>query len=400
MTVAVSSTPALVGATAARADRRVGDHAFRRVVTSIVLPMSLTFPLTATSTPAPSERIAEIHADPGFGVHFTDHMAVATWRQGSGWGEDAVVPYGPFQLDPSTAVLHYAQEVFEGLKAYRHADGSIWLFRPERNAQRLQASARRLMLPELPVEDFLTSIEQLVRVDAAWAPDARGGEASLYLRPFMFANEPFLGVRAAQVVTYAVIASPVGPYFPGGVQPVNIWVTDEYSRAGKGGTGAAKCGGNYASSLIAQYEGAEHGCSQVLFGDAGTGVNTEELGGMNIMVVTSEGELIIPELTGTILEGVTCDSILTVAADLGLKPVARTITLAEIFDRVDSGEIVEAFACGTAAVLTPVAEFRSRDGNHVVGGEPGERTMQIRSAILDIQYGRAADTHGWMRRVV
>ena len=362
--------------------------------------MRLTFPTTPTDRASSAGKIADIHADPGFGVHFTDHMAVATWRQGSGWSEDAVVPYGPFQLDPSTAVLHYAQEVFEGLKAYRHADGSIWLFRPERNAQRLQASARRLMLPELAVEDFLTSIEQLVKADAAWVPDAGGGEASLYLRPFMFANESFLGVRAAQTVTYSVIASPVGPYFAGGVQPVNIWVTDRYSRAGKGGTGAAKCGGNYASSLIAQYEGAEYGCSQVLFADAGTGVNTEELGGMNIMVVTAGGELITPALTGTILEGVTRDSILTVASDLGLDPVARPIRLTEIFDRIDSGEIVEAFACGTAAVLTPVAEFRSHQGNHVIGHEPGERTMQIRSAILDVQYGRADDVHGWLRRVV
>jgi branched-chain amino acid aminotransferase len=183
------------------------------------------------------------------------------------------------------------------------------------------------------------------------------------------------------------------------VKPVNIWITDRYSRAGKGGTGAAKCGGNYASSLIAQYEGAEHGCSQVLFADAGSGVNTEELGGMNIMVVTSQGELITPELTGTILEGVTRDSILTMAAELGLTPVARTITLAEILDRIDSGEIVEAFACGTAAVLTPVAEFRSHQGNHLIGAEPGEHTMQIRSAILDLQYGRADDVHGWMHRV-
>jgi branched-chain amino acid aminotransferase len=362
--------------------------------------MSLTFPLTATSTPAPSERIAEIHADPGFGVHFTDHMAVATWRQGSGWAGDAVVPYGPFQLEPSTAVLHYAQEVFEGLKAYRHDDGSVWLFRPERNAERMRASARRLMLPELPVDDFLTSINELVRADAAWVPDAQGGEASLYLRPFMFANESFLGVRAAQTVTNCVIASPVGPYFPGGVQPVNIWVTDRYSRAGKGGTGAAKCGGNYASSLIAQYEGADHGCSQVLFADAGSGLNTEELGGMNIMVVTADGELITPSLTGTILEGVTRDSILTIAGDLGLRPVARPITLAEIFERIDSGDIVEAFACGTAAVLTPVAEFRSHQGAHVIGGEPGERTLQIRAAILDVQYGRAGDPHGWLQRVL
>ncbi|MCB0893173.1 MAG: aminotransferase class IV, partial [Propionibacteriaceae bacterium] len=179
--------------------------------------MPLRFPLTATTAPSTPEKIAGIHADPGFGVYFTDHMAVATWRKDGGWSDDAVVPYGPFQLDPSTAVLHYAQEVFEGLKAYRHADGSIWLFRPERNAERLNASARRLMLPELPVDDFLTSIEQLVTVDAAWVPDAQGGEASLYLRPFMFANESFLGVRAAHQVTYSVIASPVGPYFAGGV---------------------------------------------------------------------------------------------------------------------------------------------------------------------------------------
>ena len=362
--------------------------------------MSLTFPLTATDTPSTPDTIAAVHADPGFGVHFTDHMAVATWRQGSGWAGDAVVPYGPFQLDPSTAVLHYAQEVFEGLKAYRHDDGSVWLFRPERNAERMRASARRLMLPELPVDDFLTSINELVRADAAWVPDAQGGEASLYLRPFMFANESFLGVRAAQTVTYCVIASPVGPYFAGGVQPVNIWVTDQYSRAGKGGTGAAKCGGNYASSLIAQYEGADHGCSQVLFADAGSGLNTEELGGMNIMVVTADGELITPSLTGTILAGVTRDSILTIAGDLGLRPVARPITLAEIFERIDSGDIVEAFACGTAAVLTPVAEFRSHQGAHVIGGEPGERTLQIRAAILDVQYGRAGDPHGWLQRVL
>lgn len=362
--------------------------------------MPLTFPLTPTSTPSTPDTIATIHADPGFGVHFTDHMAVATWCIGEGWSGDAVVPYRPFELDPASAVLHYAQEVFEGLKAYRHADGSIWLFRPERNAQRMIASARRLALPELPVQDFLTSVEQLVRVDAAWVPDAGGGEASLYLRPFMFGNEAFLGVRAAHRVSYAVIASPVGPYFAGGVKPVNIWYTDEYSRAGKGGTGAAKCGGNYASSLLAQQEAVDNGCSQVLFADAGSGVNTEELGGMNIGVITADGELITPALTGTILEGVTRDSILTVAADLGLRPVARTITLAEIFDRVDSGDIVEAFACGTAAVLTPVAEFRSKDGNHVVGSEPGERTMQLRSAVLDIQYGRAEDTRGWLRRVV
>lgn len=361
--------------------------------------MALDFQVLPHDSLRSDAEVAEVLSAPGFGDFFTDHMVTIEWTKGRGWHDAVVKPYGPLVLDPSAAVLHYGQEVFEGMKAYRHADGSVHLFRPDRNGARMQTSAARMMLPELPVEDFVEAVRQLVSVDARWVPEM-AGEQSLYIRPFMIASEAFLGVRAAEGVTFLVIASPVGPYFKEGVKGVDIWVTDEYARAGVGGTGAAKCGGNYASSLIAQYEGAEHGCSQVLFGDAGTGVNTEELGGMNIMVVTSEGELITPELTGTILEGVTRDSILTVAADLGLKPVARTVTLAEIFDRVDSGEIVEAFACGTAAVLTPVAEFRSRDGNHVVGGEPGERTMQIRSAILDIQYGRAADTHGWMRRVV
>lgn len=362
--------------------------------------MALTFPLTQNPSVRSDDDVAAILANPGFGDYFTDHMALATWTKGQGWHDDMIKPYGPFQLDPSAAVLHYGQEIFEGMKAYRHADGSVWLFRPEKNAQRMVASAGRLMLPALPVEDYLTAARELIKADHRWVPSGEAGEMSLYIRPFMFASEAFLGVRAAEQVTFAVIASPVGPYFTGGVKPINIWVTTEYSRAGKGGTGAAKCGGNYASSLIAQYEGYDHGCSQVLFGDAAGGLTTEELGGMNVMVVTAVGELITPGLTGTILDGVTRDSILTVAADLGLAPVQRAITLAEIFDGIDSGAVVEAFACGTAAVITPVGEFRTKTGNHHLGDEPGEKTLAIRNRILDIQYGRAADEHGWMQRVV
>ena len=209
-------------------------------------------------------------------------------------------------------MLHYAQEVFEGLKAYRHPDGSVWLFRPDQNAARMVRSAARLALPELPAADFLASLDALIAADAAWVPSA--AEQSLYLRPFMFASEAFLGVRAAQRVTYCCIASPAGPYFASGVRPVSIWISTRYTRAAPGGTGAAKCGGNYAASLVAQQEAASHGCDQVMFADAAEHAWLEELGGMNVYVVTADNELLTPELTGSILEGVTRESILTLAA--------------------------------------------------------------------------------------
>ncbi|MCW5953590.1 MAG: branched-chain amino acid aminotransferase, partial [Propionibacteriaceae bacterium] len=243
--------------------------------------MSLSFAVTTNPSPATAAEFDAIMANPGFGDHFTDHMAVATWTKDAGWSEARIQPYGPFLMDPATAVLHYAQEIFEGLKAYRHADDSIWLFRPQANAARLNASAARMMLPSIDEADFLAAITELIRADLRWVP-AGGGEQSLYLRPFMFASEVFLGVRASQRVTFSVIASPVGSYFPSGVEPVDIWVTDAWARAGIGGTGAAKCGGNYAASLIAQYEGYEHGCSQVLFIEAAGRDRIEELGGMNV----------------------------------------------------------------------------------------------------------------------
>ena len=200
---------------------------------------TLSFEVTRRDDATTPERIAEILENPGFGKTFTDHMVVATWTADGGWGDAKVKPYGPFQLDPAAAVLHYAQEIFEGMKAYRHADGSIWTFRPEANAARFARSARRLALPELPEADFIESLRQLVDVDQAWVPAGDAGEKSLYLRPFMFASEAFLGVRPAQQVTYSVIASPAGAYFSGGLKPVTLWISTDYARAGEGGTGAA-----------------------------------------------------------------------------------------------------------------------------------------------------------------
>ena len=312
-----------------------------------------------------------------------------------------MLPYGPLQLDPSAAVLHYAQEIFEGLKAYRHADGSVWTFRPDKNAARFARSARRLALPELAAEDFVESLRQLVTVDQDWVPEA-GGEASLYLRPFMFASEAFLGVRPAATVTYCVIASPAGSYFSGGVKPVSLWISQEFSRAGKGGTGAAKCGGNYAASLAAQIVAAERGCDQSVFLDSVEQKWIEELGGMNVFLVTDDGELITPELTGSILEGVTRDSILELARDLGLRPQERRVAIDEWREGAASGRITEAFACGTAAVVTPIGRLVWEGGEVAFGpeGAAGPVASRIRSTLLDIQTGAAPDTRGWLTRLV
>jgi branched-chain amino acid aminotransferase len=361
--------------------------------------VSLQFELRANPKPRSESERSAILANPGFGMFFTDHMAVATWTAADGWHDSAIVPYGPFTLDPATAVLHYAQEIFEGLKAYRHEDGSIWTFRADRNAERMVRSASRLALPSLPEDDFLCSIEELVAADVGWVPTAP--EQSLYLRPFMFATEAFLGVRPAKRVTYCCIASPAGPYFASGVKPVSIWISTTYSRAAPGGTGAAKCGGNYAASLIAQQEAASQGCDQVMFADAGEHCWLEELGGMNVYLVTAEHELLTPELTGSILEGVTRDSILTLASEFGLTPVERRIGIDELLDGVGSGKVTELFACGTAAVVTPIGTLKNDAGSYQIGsGESGETTLALRQKLLDIQYGRADDTYGWLRRIL
>jgi len=341
-----------------------------------------------------AEREA-ILAAPGFGQHFTDHMVDVCWSEKGGWHRPRVSPYGPIQLDPAAAVLHYAQEIFEGLKAYRHADGSIQTFRPQANAARMQRSARRLALPELPESIFLDSLRQIVAVDGAWVPSA--DETSLYLRPFMFAKEAFLGVRPAKKVAYYLIASPAGAYFPGGVQPVNIWLSTNYARAGKGGTGAAKTGGNYASSLLPQAEAYEKGCQQVLFLDDER--NLEELGGMNVVLVTRDGRLLTPE-SDSILEGITRDSILQLARDRGIEVEERKISIDEWRQGAESGEIIGAFACGTAAVVVPIGKLLADDFEIVHEGDAATSlAMSLRDELTGIQYGRVEDRHGWMVRL-
>jgi len=269
------------------------------------------------------------------------------------------------------------------------------------NAARLRRSAARMALPQMPEEMFLDAVDTLVRTDRAWVP--RGGETSLYLRPFMFASEVFLGVRPAEHVTFCVIASPAGAYFPGGLKPVSIWLSQDYTRAGPGGTGAAKCGGNYAASLEAQQEASAHGCAQVAFLDGAERRWVEELGGMNLFFVRDDGSIATPELNDSILRGVTRDSVLTLLDDLGHKVEERRVSIDEWRDGVAAGEVTEVFACGTAAVVTPVGRLRWRGGEvdsclgH--GGEAGPVTAAVRRALVDVQYGRAADQHGWMHAV-
>ncbi|HET6625845.1 MAG TPA: branched-chain amino acid aminotransferase [Nocardioidaceae bacterium] len=360
----------------------------------------LQITVSPNSDPVGPERLAEILANPGFGLHFTDHMYVAEWTPAKGWHDARVTGYAPILMDPATAVLHYAQEIFEGMKAYRHEDGSVWTFRPEENAARMVRSAHRLALPDLPVGDFVASVDALIKEDEQWVPDA-AGEKSLYVRPFMFASEKFLGVRPAQHVTYMVIASPAGAYFAKGVKPVSIWLSDEYTRAGRGGMGAAKTGGNYASSLIAQQEAIAEGCDQVVFLDASEGKYVEELGGMNLYFVHDDGSIVTPELSGTILEGITRSSVMELCGKLGHRVEERRFSVDEWRDGVASGRITEVFACGTAAVVTPVGQLKWRGGECGGGGEDsGPVTLEVRKALVDIQYGRAEDTFGWMHRVV
>jgi branched-chain amino acid aminotransferase len=361
-----------------------------------VTPMEIS--TTRTSQHVTDARLAEILEDPGFGVHFTDHMFTAEWTPDEGWHAARITPYGPVTLDPATAVLHYAQEIFEGMKAYRHDDGSIWAFRPEANAERMVRSSHRLALPVLDPADFVQAVEALVTVDQRWVPEEGSAEKSLYLRPFMFASEKFLGVRPAKHVTFMVIASPAGPYFSRGPEPITLWLTTEYTRAGRGGMGAAKTGGNYASSLVAQQEASAQGCDQVVFLDAQEGKYVEELGGMNMYFVFDDGRIVTPA-TGTILEGITRSSIIELAGKLGHQVEERRFSIDEWREGVTSGRITEIFACGTAAVVTPVGSLRW-EGGEVPAPASTELTMKVRQALVDIQYGRAEDAFGWMHRIV
>ena len=352
---------------------------------------------TAVSAADRAEKIA----NPGFGKYYTDHMVICEWNEATGWDEPELIPYGPLSLDPATAVFHYGQEIFEGMKAYRQPDGGISLFRPDANATRFARSANRLALPKMPIELFIETVEELVKMDAGWVPD-KIGEA-LYLRPFMIATEVGLGVRPTNKATYLLIATPAGAYFDPS-KAVSVWISTEYVRAAPGGTGEAKCGGNYAASLVAQKAAAAQGCDQVVWIDAVERKWVEEMGGMNLYFVRGKGAaatVVTPQLTGTLLPGITRDSILSVAADLGYKTSEEMISIDDWRDGVASGEISEIFACGTAAVVSSVGQAMSTMGTWVTGdGQPGAITMQIRNTLLGIQHGTIADTHNWVHKVL
>ena len=363
----------------------------------------LNYTVTRTEHPTSTEKLAEILQDPGFGKKFTDHMVTIDWNEEKGWHDAQVRPYAPFSMDPASNIFHYGQAIFEGIKAYRQPDGSIATFRPEENAQRFIDSAARLAMPELPQEEFIESLRQLVDVDQAWVP-AAGGEEALYLRPFMISTEVSLGVHPANSYRYVLIASPAGAYFSGGIKPVSVWLCTDYVRAAPGGTGAAKFAGNYAGSLLAQAQAAEKGCDQVVWLDAIEHKYIEEMGGMNLAFIYGEEgnqTLVTPELSGSLLPGITRKSLLQVVQDMGLKVEERRITAQQWRDDVASGAMTEAFACGTAAVITPVGHVMGDDVDFKVNGnEAGKTTMALRERLTGIQRGCVEDNHGWLHTLV
>ncbi|HHU45096.1 MAG TPA: branched-chain amino acid aminotransferase [Actinomycetales bacterium] len=367
---------------------------------------AMEFEITRNPAARSDEDREAILANPGFGKHFTDHMVVVDWDADRGWHSPRVEAYGPLTMDPASSVLHYGQAIFEGLKAYRHEDGSIVTFRPEQNARRFQRSAARMAMPELPEELFLESVRHLVEVDQAWVPEA-GGESALYLRPMLIATEQTLGVHPSNSYKYLLIASPAGAYFTGGINPVKVWLSHEYVRACPGGTGDAKFAGNYAASLAAQAQAEEKGCDQVVWLDAIERTWIEEMGGMNLAFLYPDNEaeagmkLVTPALSGSLLPGITRDSLLTVAQDLGLSVEERRVSTADWENDATSGKMAETFACGTAAVITPVGEVDSRDGSFKINnGETGEWTMKLRRQLTGIQQGTVEDTHGWLEVLV
>lgn len=359
---------------------------------------SLEFTIKPNPAPISADERSRLLENPGFGSLFTDHMAMIKYSETMGWHDAQIKRREAIAMDPASSVLHYAQEIFEGMKAYRLADGSTALFRPDANARRFQDSAERMAMPSLPESLFLESVEKLVDIDRDWIPSVEGG--SLYLRPLMFASEVFLGVRPAKEYLYLVIASPAGGYFKSGASAITIWVAQDYSRAAPGGTGAAKCGGNYAASLVAQAQAIEQKCDQVVFLDAAEHRWVEELGGMNLFFVMDDGRLITPPLSGTILPGITRESIMTLAREQGLTVVEEPYAIDQWQADAESGKLVETFACGTAAVVTAVGKVRSADGEFVIGsGGPGQLTETLKRRLNDIQRGLAADEYGWVKRL-
>ncbi len=358
----------------------------------------LTFETESHPAPRSHEERAAVMANPGFGKVFTDHMVIARYSADRGWHDAQVTARAPIPLDPAAAVLHYAQEIFEGMKAYRTADGGAALFRPEANARRFRLSAERMAMQPFPEDAFIEAQRRLVAIDRNWIPDTPDG--SLYLRPFMIANEVFLGVKPATEYLFITIASAVGSYFKDPTGTVTVWISEHFTRAAPGGTGAAKCGGNYAASLAAQAEAARHNCEQVVFLDAAERRYVEELGGMNVFFVFDDGSLVTPPLSDSILPGITRDSIITLAREAGMTVREEPYTIDQWREDVRAGRLTEAFACGTAAVITPIGRVRGREDDFTIGNAvAGPVARRLRSMLVDIQRGNVEDSHGWFQKL-
>ncbi len=334
----------------------------------------------------------------GFGTAFSDHMFTQHYTADNGWHGAEIGPFRDLVLHPASAVLHYGQEVFEGLKAYRRQDGGINLFRPDRNAERFNRSARRMVMPEVDIDAHIDVIRQLVLVDEPWIPD--GPDASLYIRPTLIANGALLGLGAAPSYLHFIFTAPVGAYYVEGFNPVSVYVSENYRRAVKGGVGEAKTGGNYSASLFVSESAAKEGYSQVLWLDAIEGRYVEEVGAMNICFVYRDGTIATPELTGSILAGVTRDSILKIAGSLGYDTVEKRLDIEEVISDIDSGEVMEVFGCGTAAVISPVGRLAYKGQDHLINNnESGPVATALYEKLTAIQYGRADDPFGWVQQI-
>lgn len=332
-----------------------------------------------------------------FGTIFTDHMYVMEYSTEKGWHDPAIMPYQPITLDPSAMVFHYGQEMFEGLKAYKTEDGRILLFRPDKNAERAVNSNRRLMIPEIPVDDFINGVKTLVELDQAWIPTKEG--TSLYVRPFVIATDPFLGVRPSHTYKFIIILSPVGAYYPEGLNPVKIWIEDEFVRAVRGGIGEAKAGGNYVASMAAQVKAHEEGYSQVLWLDGVERKYIEEVGAMNIFFKIN-GTVVTPVLNGSILPGVTRNTCIELCKEWGLPVEERRISVDELEEAARTGALEEVWGTGTAAVISPVGHLRYVNDVFQIGdGGIGEISQRLYDTVTGIQLGKIEDTHGWTMEV-
>ncbi len=351
------------------------------------------YPVTLTANP--KEKYDE--SSLGFGKKFTDHMFVMNYTQGQGWHDGRIVPYGPFELDPSCMVFHYAQEIFEGMKAYRTADGSVQLFRPIENARRINNSAERMCIPAIPEEDFVDAVKELVAVEESWVPHSAG--TSLYIRPFIIATDAALGVHASKTYIFCIICSPSGSYYAAGINPVKIYVENDDVRAVRGGTGYTKCGGNYAGSIRAASKAEEAGYSQVLWLDGVERKYIEEVGAMNVMFKIG-GKVVTPALNGTVLPGITRKSCIELIRSWGIEVEERLLSAEELFDAAENGLLEEAWGTGTAAVVSPIGEMKWNDRVVTVnGGEIGSLTQKLYDELTGIQWGRVEDTRGWIVKV-